>query len=324
VQQLHLIGSTTDLEGLVFTGRRGSKSGGYVVKIDDALMAKIEETLAKRREATGETEEDDNNRAPRPPRPESGLTPREMQARLRSGRSVTQVAVEAGVEEDWVARFAVPILAEQARVVDRAMEMVFSKPRLGPSALPLGTSVALNALDRGLRFAEDEFRSSWSAYQVLDTIWVVRFAYLSRRRVQAAEWELDLRDGALNPRNRLATDLGYVDKSRRRRRVVFALEPSGIGGPAPAAPRTRRAPKPATSPAAKPAASKPAGSKKRTTAKRAAPKKATGSSRKRAPANKRAPAKKLAAKRSATRRPAKKTAAAKRKAAPARGRARKR
>ena len=33
---------------------------------------------------------------------------------LRAGRSIGEVAADAGVDADWVARFAVPVLAEQA------------------------------------------------------------------------------------------------------------------------------------------------------------------------------------------------------------------
>src|SRR5204862_673980 len=53
-------------------------------------------------------------------RPQSALTPREIQARLRSGFSIAQVAAEAGVGQDWVARFAAPILAEQQQVLERS------------------------------------------------------------------------------------------------------------------------------------------------------------------------------------------------------------
>src|SRR5438067_1012604 len=73
----------------------------------------------------------------RPGRPESALTPREIQARLRTGRTIDEVAREAGVTADWVERFARPILAEQAQIVEVARAMTFSKPRLGPSAEPL-------------------------------------------------------------------------------------------------------------------------------------------------------------------------------------------
>ena len=50
-----------------------------------------------------------------------------------------------------------------------------------------------------------------------DARWVVRFEYEARKRKQLAEWEVDLKAGALTPRNRLGSDLGYVESGRRRR-----------------------------------------------------------------------------------------------------------
>ena len=37
----------------------------------------------------------------RPGRERSGLAPREIQARLRAGRSIGEVALEAGVDDEW-------------------------------------------------------------------------------------------------------------------------------------------------------------------------------------------------------------------------------
>src|SRR4051795_7743895 len=50
VQKLHLVGFTTDIEGLIFSSRRGSRSGGYMVVLDDRLLERIEEALRLRKE----------------------------------------------------------------------------------------------------------------------------------------------------------------------------------------------------------------------------------------------------------------------------------
>ena len=152
-------------------------------------------------------------------RSQSSLTPREVQARLRAGYSIADVAAEAGVGEEWVARFAAPIMAEQQQVLDRARGLVFTAPRKGESSLPLGASVQWAVAERGVGMSEAEFERAWSAYQLRDGSWVVRFAYTSRRREQHADWQVDLRHGGLTSLNRLATDLGYVGKGYRQRRV---------------------------------------------------------------------------------------------------------
>ena len=101
MQQLHLVGFTTDLEGLIFSIRKGSKSGGYVIVLDEDLMTKIDEAQRLRNGAAGRPAAGDEPaprttathtspgrppapRLDKPPRPESALSPREIQSRLRS------------------------------------------------------------------------------------------------------------------------------------------------------------------------------------------------------------------------------------------------
>ncbi|HEX2038356.1 MAG TPA: septation protein SepH [Acidimicrobiales bacterium] len=236
MQQLHLVGFTTDLEGLIFSARKGAKSGGYLVVLDDKLRATVEDAFRLRNgQAPGGEGGDDapggGGGRPRRPRPESTLSPREIQARLRSGSTIAEVAREGGVDEEWVSRFAVPIQAEQAQVVGRARRLTFVKPRLGESALPLGTAVRWNLADKGIRLFDDDYDVAWTAYNLQGASWVVRFEYASRQKRQVAEWEVDLREGELFARNRTASELGYVDAARRRRRPP-ALEPSPRETPA--------------------------------------------------------------------------------------------
>ena len=119
-------------------------------------------------------------------RADSRLTPREIQAHLRSGRSIPEVAAEAGVDHEWVERFAVPIVAEQAQMVERARAMTYSKARLGQSTQTLGTSVRWNLADKAVAIGEEAFEQGWSAFQLQDEVWMVRFRYTSRARLQVA------------------------------------------------------------------------------------------------------------------------------------------
>ena len=57
-------------------------------------------------------------------------------------RAVT-VFCEAHVDEEWVSRFAAPILAEQEQVIERAQSLAYTAPRKGQSSLPLGLAVQL-------------------------------------------------------------------------------------------------------------------------------------------------------------------------------------
>ena len=316
MRQLHLVGFTSDHGGLILAGRRGAKSGGYVVTLDDGLLDQIETARKLQR---GETFGGDER--PTRARSDSALSPREMQARLRAGRSVEAVAAEAGVAVEWVERFAAPVLAEQASAVARAAQLTLRTPRRGDSDRPLQQSVLRNLVDRGVRLTDDEVANGWSALHVLDNEWLIRFRFRSRGRDMDAEWSVNLGTGLLVARNRLGTDLGFVDPGRhasfaqeilpvRRQAAPPAAATVVDGGvdieeEAPAPTRRRRR---AT------AASK-RGPRRRTVAKRAAKKAPTA--RKAAPARKRAVVKKAPARKKVA---VKKTAAA-RKASPTKKRA---
>ncbi|GAC1309019.1 MAG: hypothetical protein NVSMB16_05380 [Acidimicrobiales bacterium] len=243
MQHLHLVGFTAELDGLIFSARRGSKAGGYVVSLDDRLLDSIREAI--RLKAGGDLSlSPDDETAPGAPTSlvpdlrrsspvHSALSPKEIQARLRAGRSVAEVAEEGGVDESWILRFASPVLAEQARVVERALQVHCHAARKGESALTLGQSVERNIVDRGAPLTADELSGGWSAFHLRDGAWVVRFRYPSRRRAQTAQWAFDLADLSLVPMNRLATELGFVDQaSRRRRRSPEGLTANdeGVGG----------------------------------------------------------------------------------------------
>lgn len=222
MQPLYLVGFTSDLSGLIFRTRNSDRADGFVIDVDDRLIGQIEELLKLRHEALPPVFQDGAAHLPgqhpqgpvgagRSPR-QSRLTPREIQTRLRSGHSIAEVAAEAGVEEAWVERFAAPVLAELAQIIDKALELTYNKPGFGPSTQPLAKSVASNLADRkGASLAGAAFEDAWSAYQRIDELWVVCFSFVARRRVQRAEWIVDLTSGTLRAFNRLADDLGHVE-----------------------------------------------------------------------------------------------------------------
>ncbi len=235
MQELHFVGFTSNQEGLLLSRHEDATSGDYFVQIDEYLAAAIEQRPGaspdgqyRQAEQTEEPEEEVQKVARRVartwPKPGSNLNPREIQARLRGGSSVAEVAEEAGVDEDWVLRFADPIVAEQARVVQHALQLTFTKPRVGPSAQPLRNSVRWNLADQGALRDDEVFDAGWIAFNLHGSTWVVRFSFSAKRRRKLAEWEVDLRQGELKARNRVATDLGYVEPGRRRKPPPDELE----------------------------------------------------------------------------------------------------
>lgn len=205
----------------MFATREGAKSGSYVVSLDANLLEQID--LARRfRQGRGRgTARWGDARS----RTESALSPREMQARLRAGRTVEEVADEAGVQVEWVDRFAAPILAEQARAVDQAGALTLHLSRR-ESDRPLRAAVVRNLADRGVRMLDDEMDAAWSAYQLAGPEWVVRLQLRHQGRDLEAEWTLDMSSGSLVARDRLAAELGFVDPERHAA-IPGAGDPAG-------------------------------------------------------------------------------------------------
>ncbi|MDQ6836880.1 MAG: septation protein SepH, partial [Actinomycetota bacterium] len=206
MKELYLVGLNADRDGLILAARKGGRSGGFTVTVDEDLLDHIDEL---RSELGGPPSGARRGKAA-PRRVRSALSPREIQARLRAGSTIREVADEAGVEISWVERFAVPVLAEQNDAIDRATRLTVTTARRGASDRPLIDAVALNLADRGVRLPASAADAGWSAYHRHGSQWNVRFTFRHRGREMRAEWRADLAEGTLVCENRLATDLGFT------------------------------------------------------------------------------------------------------------------
>jgi len=123
--KLHLVGITPDHRGLVLSEHARAKRGDMVLEIDDRLLEAIDK--AQRLRTYDEGQRLESNALPTKRDLVNGesnvvgrLTPREIQQRLRAGETVTALARSSGTDETWIRRFAAPVLAENAIVIDRA------------------------------------------------------------------------------------------------------------------------------------------------------------------------------------------------------------
>ncbi len=205
MRQLHFVGVTDDHAGLILAERSDAKAGTAVIAITDELRVAIGDRPADGSPRRWKGERSSGSRFA-----SSRLRPREIQDRLRLGRTVAQVAEEAGVDIDWVERFSGPIIAEQHAAVARAKELTFHAGRKGPSDRPLGDAVSRNLLAKGMRQSVDEVAGGWSAFQHQGSEWVVAYWYLQRGRQVEATWIADLATGSLLAVNRAAGALAFV------------------------------------------------------------------------------------------------------------------
>lgn len=102
----------------------------------------------------------------------SVLRPKEIQAKIRAGASVEQVASAAGVDIARVERFAHPVLLERSRAAELATA---AHPVLadGPSVLTLLETVTSALVARGL----DPDDTSWDAWRNEDGRWTVQMGW---------------------------------------------------------------------------------------------------------------------------------------------------
>ena len=320
MHDLQLVGFTTDRRGLIFRTRAGSRpEASFVVPITDELVELVTRLADGDTPPTGAAgvadgpAEDTDVVAPETepdPRPRSQMSVRDIQARLRAGEPTSRIAAEAGVEEDWIERFAPPVRAEQQRIVVQALDCHLQRARSAPSAVPLRRAVGMALADKGIAYTVAAYEAAWSARLLGHDRWAVSFTYHHRGRERVATWTYDAGEGALTTADRTAAQLGYVAPGRAADDAGDAVD--GIVGD-PAATATRTTTPEVPSPTPEPAASKKRASKKKATRKKAAEKAAT----RKAPAKKDASKKQVAATRKAAAKkpPAKKAPTAK---APAR------
>ncbi len=141
---------------------------------------------------------------------ESQLTPREIQARVRAGHSVDEVAVAAGISTERVERYAVPVLAERQHVVEQAQ-------RAPGRRATAGKAPALAELVEA-RLAEQKVATdslTWDAWRGDDDRWVVSVTYPGTARDRVATWSFDPRGRVLAPADDEARWLAGDDAAER-------------------------------------------------------------------------------------------------------------
>jgi Protein of unknown function (DUF3071) len=127
---------------------------------------------------------------------ESQLSPREIQAHIRAGRGVDEVATVAGISTERVERYATPVLAEREHVTDQA--------RLAPARRASGGNAPLLGELVDARLAEQKIAGEsvhWDAWRGDEQRWTVHLSYLSGARERVAEWTFDPRGRVLATAN---------------------------------------------------------------------------------------------------------------------------
>ncbi|MEV8215706.1 septation protein SepH [Leifsonia sp. NPDC077715] len=188
MQDLKVIG--VENGALVAVGDDGER---FRIAVDEALQSKV-------RQVRQETPAD----APK-------LSPREVQAHIRSGMSAEDVAAVTGAPLEYVQRFEGPIIAEREHIVASAL------------SVPVHTTDAVDPLGEGETFGSvirDRLASlgvageRWASWKDSETGWIVKLEFTADTIDHDARWSYDARKHALAPLNSEATTLSQAGELR--------------------------------------------------------------------------------------------------------------
>ena len=158
MRELNVVG--LDVDGKRIICECDSSGEKFILRPDDRLRAAV------RGDNIGPSQPPSDTEVP------SVLRPKEIQAKIRAGASVEQVASAAGVGIERVQRFANPVLLERSRAAELATA---AHPVLadGPSVLTLLETVTSALVARGL----DPEATGWDAWRNEDGRWTVQMGW---------------------------------------------------------------------------------------------------------------------------------------------------
>ncbi|MFI9383965.1 septation protein SepH [Kutzneria sp. NPDC052558] len=226
----------------------------YTIPCDERLRAAARGDVARLGQIAAETDVQ--------------MRPREIQARIRAGESVEQVAAAAGMPTHRIERFAYPVLLERSRTAELA-QRAHPIREDGPDVQTLGEVIAHSF---GLR-GQDYASVNWDSWRGEDGKWIIQLHWQAGRSENRAHWAFHpgAHGGTVSPIDDHAIDLLDPSPNRPLRTVrpvtelarqALELEPQAPAptpAPAPAQAVTPPpvAPEPTTAPEPAPVVPEP-------------------------------------------------------------------
>ncbi|HLK02251.1 MAG TPA: septation protein SepH, partial [Streptosporangiaceae bacterium] len=152
---------------------------------------------------------------------ESPLRPKEIQARIRAGETVEEIADSAGIPVERVRWFEGPVLAERAYVAEQAQASSVRRPGDSTPGPRLGDITA----GRLTAVGADPENVQWDARKRGDGNWQVSLTFTSGGRLHVVEWLFDPRRRHVIPTDDNAARMSLPD-------MEPPLQPSPIPGAA--------------------------------------------------------------------------------------------
>lgn len=119
---------------------------------------------------------------------ESALRPRDIQARVRAGESLEEVAVAAGVPIDRIEPYAIPVLAERAHIAEMAQAAPVRRRGEMTTTRTLRLAVLERLASRGVDLADVK----WDAWRIEGRLWHIQADYRSGSADRSAGFTFDV------------------------------------------------------------------------------------------------------------------------------------
>ncbi|MGR2751583.1 septation protein SepH [Agromyces arachidis] len=179
----------------------GVEDGALVAASDDGARFRIEidEVLQSRiRHAVPET-----HAGPK-------LSPREVQAHIRSGLSAEEVAELTGASVDYIRRFEGPVIAEREHMVTSALAVPMHAPGESDSDEP----ASFGSVVRERLAALGAHGERWASWKDVERGWMVKLEFTADGIDHDARWSFEPRKQALHPQNADASTLSKQGEAR--------------------------------------------------------------------------------------------------------------
>ncbi len=196
--------------------RPGDRRDQFTLVVDDTLHAAVRGDLPR----LDPTEID----------PGSEMRPREIQARVRAGASVEQLATAAGAAIERIERFAYPVLLERSRMAQLA-QRAHPVRADGPDVRTLEQVVT----DTFRRRGHDLSAVTWDSWRGEDGKWAVALRWRAGRSENRAQWTFHpgAHGGTVTAMDDHATDLIDPQPAAQLRTIapVTAEKPQALAVP---------------------------------------------------------------------------------------------
>jgi Protein of unknown function (DUF3071) len=132
------------------------------------------------------------------------LSPRDIQAHIRSGMSAEDVSAVTGAPLDYIQRFEGPVLAEREYVIESALNVAV---HTAVETDPFAGGATFGAVIRARLAEMGAIGERWASWKEQGGGWIVKLTFICEQIERDARWSFDPKKSALSPLNGEAVSL---------------------------------------------------------------------------------------------------------------------